>query len=124
MNGRYGRAPARYGSTKVRDSFAVPLPSRFVVIERVKPEITKEAVRAYIRFKNDNVPVRSIKLMSQPDQIYKRYLIEVSIEHYNIVRREEFWAEGVKVRNFKGMGKYWICTEPTTTDEENEETED
>ena len=73
--------------------------------------------------------------MSNPGSQFKRYLIEVSLEHFDIVRREGFWPDKVRVRNFKGNGKLWKDTEVvqeesdeisehTTTNEDNEETED
>ena len=56
--------------------------------------------------------------MSRPDSYYKRYLVEVSLEHYNIVRREQFWPERVRVRNFKGNGSQWECTDNEVVSEE------
>ena len=45
---RYNRVPSRYGSTKHRTDFGLPLPSRHIVIERVRQERTKEDMRDYI----------------------------------------------------------------------------
>ena len=43
--------------------------------------------------------------------MYKRFVIEVSFKHYNLVRNEDFWPDMVRVRNFKGNGNLWECTE-------------
>ena len=59
---------------------------------------------------NDNITIRSIKLMSKPDSFYKRMLVEFTLEHFNIVRSEEFWPETVRVRIFKGNGRLWNDT--------------
>ena len=59
--------------------------------------------------------------MSRPDSLYKRYLVEVSLEHYDIVRREQFWPERVRVRNFKGNGSLWECTDIEAVPEEGTE---
>ena len=59
--------------------------------------------------------------MSRPDSYYKRYLVEVSLEHYDIVRREQFWPERVRVRNFKGNGRLWDCTDIEVVPEEDTE---
>ena len=47
-DGRYNRPPSRYGSTKYSTDFGVPLPSRHIVIERVKQERTKQDIHDYI----------------------------------------------------------------------------
>ena len=103
-------APSRYGSTKYNNHFGAPLPSRYVVLERIKPEKTKKDLHDYIKWKNNNIPIRSIKLMSKPDSFYKQMLVEFSLEHFNIVRSEEFWPETVRVRIFKGNGRLWNDT--------------
>ena len=110
-NGSYNRKPSRYGTTKVRDAFGVPLPSRYVVVERIAPEKTNQDIYDYIKKKNHNIPLRTIKCMSKPGSYFKRFLIEVSYEHFNLVRNEDFWPELVRVRVFKGNGKLWECTE-------------
>ena len=115
------RAPSRYGSTWSSVRFGAPLPSRYVVIERLLPHITKQCMHDYIKWKNHNVSIRSTKLMSRPDSLYKRYLVEVSLEHYDIVRREQFWPERVRVRNFKGNGSLWECTDIEAVPEEGTE---
>ena len=48
--------------------------------------------------------------MSKPDSFYKQMLVEFSLEHFNIVRNEEFWPETVRVRIFKGNGRLWNDT--------------
>ena len=53
--------------------------------------------------------------MSHPDPLYKRFLIDVSLEHVNIINREDFWLIGVRVREFKGNGRYWEDTEIVET---------
>ena len=134
-DGRYNRPPSRYGSTKYSTDFGVPLPSRHIIIERVKQERTKQDVHDYIKWKNHNIFIRSIKLMSKPGSFYKRYLIEVSLEQFNILRREEFWHDRIRIRNFKGNGKLWKdteivqneseeVTEPTNTNEDTNEDDD
>ena len=49
--------------------------------------------------------------MSKPDSFYKQMLVEFSLEHFNIVRNEEFWPDTVRVRMFKGNGRFWKDTE-------------
>ena len=49
--------------------------------------------------------------MSKPGSYFKRFLIAVSYEHFNLVRNEDFWPDLVRVRIFKGNGKLWECTE-------------
>ena len=67
-----------------------------------------------------NIPVRSIKLMTKPEASYKKYLVEFSLEHFEIVRREEFWPERVRVRIFKGNGRTWRDTETIPVPPEGE----
>ena len=121
------RAPYRYGST--RDSgqgsgLGAPLPSRYVVLERIKKEKTKQDVYDYVDTKNKelktNIPVRSVKLMTKSEASYKTFLIEFSLEDYDTVRREEFWPERVRVRNFKGDGRKWRDTETEPVPSEGE----
>ena len=82
-----------------------------MVLERIKKQRTKQDLHDYIKWKNNNIPIRSIKLMSKPDSFYKRMLVEFSLEHFNIVRNEEFWPETVRVRMFKRNGRFWKDTE-------------
>ena len=86
-------------------TMGAPLPSRFIVIERINKAITKEQVKAHTVSKNVNL--RSIKLMSKENSMNKMYLLEVSVEQYNTVRNVEFWPQGVKFRPFKGNGHEW-----------------
>lgn len=86
-----------------------PLPSRFVVIERVKRHITKDRVKEYMGSKKTNI--RSVKLMSKDDSMFKRYLLEISVQHLDVVVNEKFWPPGVRVRTFRGKGSDWRDTE-------------
>ena len=91
------RSPFRYGTTRDAGQgrgLGAPLPSRFVVLERVMKDRAKQDIHDYMDLKNKelktNIPVRSIKLMTKPESSYKKFLDEFSLEHYDIVRREEF----------------------------------
>ena len=84
-----------------------------MVIERIVKGITKEDIHDYIKWKNNNIPIRSIKNMAKADSFYGRFLVEVSLEHFGMINKEEFWQEGVRVRVFKGNGRLW--KEPETT---------
>ena len=84
-----------------------PLPSRFIVVERVRRHISKEDICGHISFKNKHIKVRSVKLMSKNDSQYKRYLLEVPVNQLDVIINENFWTEGVRVRIFKGNGKLW-----------------
>ena len=93
-----------------------PLPSRFLVIERIQRSIQKEDLCGHIKYKNSHIAIRTLKLMSKNDSLYKRFLLEVSLEHFDRVIQENFWPPGVRVRIFKGNGKHW-----NDRDEENAE---
>ena len=119
------RPPARYGTTNATGTnynFGMPLPSRYVVIERVTKGTKREEINDYIKWKNSDVPIRAIKFMSKSDSYYERLLIEVSLEHISIVKKEDFWPEGVRVRDFRGNGRLWKDThsEENITEEETE----
>ena len=121
------RSPYRYGSTRDEGQgrgLGAPLPSRYVVLERVMNDRTKQDIQDYMDRKNEvlktNIPVRSIKLMTKPEAYYKKYLVEFSLEHFDIVRKEEFWPERVRVRIFKGNGHTWRDTETETVPLEGE----
>ena len=58
--------------------------------------------------------------MTRPESSYKTFLVEFSLEHYDIVRRKEFWPERVRVRNFKGNGHSWRDTEAVLVPSEDE----
>ena len=95
----------------------VQLPSRFVVIERVKKEITKENVK---KFMGDNkTKLRSVKLMSREESMYKRYLLEISVDDMTSVVSEKFWPQGVRVRPFRGRGNDWRDREMSEQDTVN-----
>ena len=101
-----------YGSSAGNGSgvnMGAPLPSRFVVIERIKRNVMKSDVKRHSDWKNVNL--RSIKLMSKEDSMFKRYLLEVSVEHVHNVISGEFWPEGVRVRPFRGKGTDWVDRE-------------
>ena len=120
------RPPARYGTTNATGTnynFGMPLPSRYVVIERVTKGTKREEINDYIKWKNSDVPIRAIKFMSKSDSYYERLLIEVSLEHISIVKKEEFWPEGVRVRDFRGNGRLWKDThsEENVSEEDIEE---
>ena len=102
-------------------SMGAPLPSRYVVIERVQDRITKEDVKEYMGKKN--MELRSIKLMSREDSMFKRYLLEISVKNVDIVVSEEFWPFGVRVRNFLGKGNAWRDREVTVETENQAENE-
>ena len=97
---------SKTGTTNSKDMGA-PLPSRFIVIERVRRHISKDDISGHISFKNKHIEVRSVKLMSKNDSQYKRYLLEVPVNQLDTVINENFWTEGVRVRIFKGNGKLW-----------------
>ena len=82
-----------------------PKPSRYVVIERVKKEISKEQVKTYMS--DNKTELRSIKLMSREESLYKRYLLEISVDDMDRVLSESFWPQGVRVRIFRGRGNDW-----------------
>ena len=69
--------------------------------------IQKDDVRNHIKFKISGIDIRSLKVMSKSDSLYKRFLVEVSLEFYDSVINEKFWPSGVRVRVFKGNGKNW-----------------
>ena len=112
------RPPSRYGTTVATDGckkFGMPLPSRYVVIERIVKGITKQDIYDYVKWKNNNIPIRSIKVMAKADSYYERYLVEVSLEHFGIINKEDFWQEGVRVRVFRGNGRLWKEVSPENT---------
>ena len=94
-NGNY-RRPTRsyYGSsnsgTDTSKSMGAPLSSRFIVIERIKRSIQKDDLCGHIKYKNSNIGIRTLKLMSKSDSLYKRFLLEVSLEH--ILEKSHFSA--------------------------------
>ena len=104
MKSYYGAS--KTGTTSSKEMGA-PLPSRFIVIERVRRHISKDDIYGHIGFKNKHIEVRSVKLMSKKDSQYKRYLLEVPVNQLDTVINENFWTEGVRVRIFKGNGKLW-----------------
>ena len=123
------RPPARYGTINATSgsyNFGMPLPSRYVVIERVKKGKTIEDINDYIKSKNNNIPIRSIKFMSNSKAYSESFLIEVSLEHINIFKKEDFWPEGVRFRDFRGNGRLWKDSRVREEEqnEENEEAED
>ena len=100
-----------------------PLPSRFVVFERVMRDTTKAEVMKHTDWRR--VDLRSIKLMSGEDSLFKRYLLEFSVEHKDKVLNETFWPRGVRVRPFRGKGNEWRDREQAEQPAESEQqTED
>ena len=77
--------------------WGAPLSSRFIVIERIKRSIQKYDLCGHIKYKNSNIGIRTLKLMSKSDSLYKRFLLEVSLEHFDCVTQEIFWPPGVRV---------------------------
>ena len=118
----HNRRPNRpiYGSsstnTEISSEMGAPLPSRFVVLERVLRNIQKDHMRRHMNWKNQRIGIRSLKLMSNSESQYKRYLLEVSLEHFDQVSQEGFWPGGVRVRVFKGNGKTWNDREEASND--------
>ena len=49
--------------------------------------------------------------MSKGDSMFKRYLLEISVQHLDVVVNEKFWPPGVRVRTFRGKGSDWHDTE-------------
>ena len=100
---RYNSRRSYYGNSAGSGGnvgMGAPLPSRYVVIERVKKEITKEDVKRHTDSKRTEL--RSVKLMSRAESMFKRYLLEISVKDLNNVVSEEFWPPGVRVRIFRG----------------------
>ena len=109
-----------YGSrteNKSGISMGGPKPSRYVVIERVKKEISKEQVKTYMS--DNKTELRSIKLMSREESLYKRYLLEISVDDMDRVLSESFWPQGVRVRIFRGRGNDWRDREIPEEETEN-----
>ena len=79
-----------------------PIPSRFVVIERVRKDITKAIIKEHIEPKNNNIEVRDLKTMSLGRTTYTSFLLEVSCLHLAKVMHESFWEVGMRVRMFRG----------------------
>ena len=52
--------------------------------------------------------LRTVKLMSKEDSLYKRFLLEISVNDLTSVVSENFWPQGVRVRTFRGKGNDWI----------------
>ena len=73
--------------------------------------------------KSKNIDVRSIKLMSKVESMFKSYLIEISLENYDTVINASFWPERVGVRRFKGRGNDWRDREELVSEAENREGE-
>ena len=115
-NGNYRRS--YYGNRNGTDMGA-PLPSRFVVIERLRKEITKERVKSYMA--ESRTELRSVKLMSREESLCNRYLLEISVENLESVLCEKFWPRGVRVRPFKGKGSDWRDREETERSDIQEE---
>ena len=100
----------RYGTssdTEEGRTMGAELPSRFVVIERVRKEKTSDDMRNWITRMNSNVEIRSLKRMSHSNSVHKRFILEVSLKHIDIVMKNTFWPENVKTRPFKGNGNSW-----------------
>ena len=95
-----------------------PLPSRFIVIERVRVDRAKKVIREHIEHENENIIIRSLKQMSDPRSTYKCYLLEVQVDQLDTVLNESFWPHGIRVRLFRGNGKSW-----EDRDEDQNETE-
>ena len=55
--------------------------------------------------------------------MFRRYLLEISVQHLDSVANEEFWPTGVRVRIFRGRGNDWRDREETDR-AENEAEED
>ena len=53
--------------------------------------------------------------MSHPDPLYNIFLIDVSLEHVNIINRKDFWLTGMRVREFKVNDRSWEDTEIVET---------
>ena len=109
-NGNYRRS--YYGTAtgnRNGSDMGAPLPSRFVVLERLNKEITKERVKSYMA--DSRTELRSVKLMSRDESVCKRYLLEISVENLESVLCSKFWPRGVRVRTFLGKGKDWIDRE-------------
>ena len=104
-----------YGTAKENgsgSSMGAPLPSRYVVIERVNIGITKADVKKHMEEKR-KIKLKSVKLMSGEESMFKRYLLEISVEHLDTVVHEKFWPTGVRVRIFRGRGNDWRDREET-----------
>ena len=115
-NGNYRRS--YYGNRNGTDMGA-PLPSRFVVIERLRKEITKERVKSYMA--ESRTELRSVKLMSREESLCNRYLLEISVENLESVLCAKFWPRGVRVRPFKGKGSDWRDREESERSDIHEE---
>ena len=46
--------------------------------------------------------------MSKEDSLYKRFLLEISVNDLTSVVSENFWPQGLRIRNFRGKGNDWI----------------
>ena len=84
---------------------------------------TTKNVKEWLR--KNKTDLRSIKLMSREESMFKRYILEISVENLETVVCEKFWPKGVRVRIFRGRGNDWRDTEvpvgPVTEGDNEEE---
>ena len=90
--------PATSGSTN--KIFGAPPPSRHFVLERVRNEITKEDLTAYINNKNNELEVRSLECLSHSESRYKKFKVEISVEFCKVIYAPDFWPWGTRIRPF------------------------
>jgi hypothetical protein len=84
-----------------RKRFGAPLPSRYIVIERVLSDITENEIKQHLI--DMKIDVRRVSLLSHPDSTYKKFVIEIAKSDIDKVYNENLWPKGVYVRKFVGF---------------------
>ena len=75
-----------------------PSPSRYIFIYRVQQGDIK-LIQDYCT--EQGVVSRSVRLRSNHDAKYKSFVLEVSVDDYKNVLKDDFWPNGIHVRPYR-----------------------